>query len=256
MSYHIIDTHAHLDDVKFSADLNAVLARAQEKGVYQMISVGSNFTSSRRAVALAEEHEQIYAAVGVHPHDAKDVVPRTWDGLRLLCESNRVVAWGEIGLDYHYNFSPPECQVGVFRKQLEIAGELNLPVIIHDREAHHEVLSILKDFTGLAGVVFHCFSGDRRVADICLERGYYLGIGGTLTYPKNNELRDVVSQAPLERIFLETDCPYLAPQPWRGKRNEPSYLTAVVGEISRIKDVSPEEVAAVTTASAKAFFNI
>lgn len=256
MSVGIIDSHVHLNDAKFSGDLEAVLTRAHDAGVLKMVCVGADLTTSRQAVSLAEEHSVIYAAVGVHPHDAKDVVPRTWDGLRILSEHKKVVAWGEIGLDYHYNFSPPECQVSVFRKQLEIAGELNLPVIIHDREAHHEVLSILKDFTGLAGVVFHCFSGDRRVADICLGRGYFLGIGGTLTYPKNNELRDVVSQAPLERIFLETDCPYLAPQPWRGKRNEPSYLTAVVGEISRIKDVSPEEVAAVTTASAKAFFNI
>jgi len=255
MPYQIIDTHTHLDDDKFSSDLNAVLARAQESGVSQMVCVGSNFTSSRKAVGLAEEYEQIYAAVGVHPHDAKDVVPRTWDGLRLLCESSKVVAWGEIGLDYHYNFSPPEIQVSVFRKQLEIAGELNLPVIIHDREAHHEVLAILKEFPGLA-VVFHCFSGDQRVADICLERGYYFGIGGTLTYPKNNELREVVSKVPLERIFLETDCPYLAPQPWRGQRNEPSYLTAVVEEISKIKGVALEEVAAVTTRSAKSFFKI
>lgn len=256
MTSSIIDTHAHLDEGRFAGDLEGVLQRAQEARVTRIICVGSDLTSSRRAVALAGDLPWLYAAVGVHPHDAADVVPRTWDGLRILAASSRVVAWGEIGLDFHYDFSPRDCQKNVFRKQLEIAGELNLPVIIHDREAHQEVLDILKDFSGLKGVVIHCFSGDQGVADECLKRGYYLGIGGTLTYPKNTILQEVVRKAPLEHILLETDCPYLAPQPWRGKRNEPAYLPAVAEEIAKLKNITPADAAAATTANAKKFFNL
>jgi TatD DNase family protein len=252
----IIDTHAHLDDNKFRKDLQAVRARALEAGVTRIISVGSDFTSSRHACALADEHAEIYAAVGVHPHDAVTVVPRTLEGLRLLASNSRVVAWGEIGLDYHYNFSPRDSQLDVFRKQLEIAGELNLPVIIHDREAHREVLSVLKDFLGLTGVVIHCFSGDLQIAEECVNRGYYLGIGGTLTFPKNKDLKSVVQRVPLEHIVLETDCPYLAPQPWRGKRNEPAFLTAVLEEIAHLKGLSQDKVAQATTANAEKLFGL
>jgi TatD DNase family protein len=178
------------------------------------------------------------------------------EGLRLLARSSRVVAWGEIGLDYHYDFSPRDRQLDVFRKQLEIAAELGLPVIIHDREAHQEVLSVLRDFSGLRGVAIHCFSGDLQIAEECLKRGYYLGIGGTLTFPKNKNLQDVIQRAPLEHILLETDCPYLAPQPWRGKRNEPAFLTAVLEEIARLKAVSQEEIAKATTANAERLFQL
>jgi len=253
---YIIDTHAHLDDEKFAGDLDEVLVRAQKAGVARIICVGSDLTSSRHALALAEQHQMLSAAVGVHPHDAVDVLPRTWDGLRILASKSQVVAWGEIGLDFHYNFSPPEKQKEVFRKQLEIAEELGLPVIIHDREAHQETLEILKDFPDLAGVIFHCFSGDLSIAEECLKRGYYFGVGGTLTFPKNKELCRVVEKVPLERICLETDCPYLAPQPWRGKRNEPAYLTAVVEKISKIKDLAPEDVIAATAAAAEKLFRL
>lgn len=185
----IIDTHAHLDDKKFAKDRENVLKRASDAGVTRIITVGNDFTASRYACALAEQYPEIYAAVGIHPHEAKEVVPRTLEGLRILAENSKVLAWGEIGLDYHYDFSPRDCQQDVFRKQLEIAGELGLPVIIHDREAHEDVLSILKDFTGLKAVAVHCFSGDMAIAEECLNRGYYLGIGGTLTFPKNNKLQ-------------------------------------------------------------------
>jgi TatD DNase family protein len=251
----IIDTHAHLDDKKFAKDRENVLKRASDAGVTRIITVGNDFTASRYACALAEQYPEIYAAVGIHPHEAKEVVPRTLEGLRILAENSKVLAWGEIGLDYHYDFSPRDCQQDVFRKQLEIAGELGLPVIIHDREAHEDVLSILKDFTGLKAVAVHCFSGDMAIAEECLNRGYYLGIGGTLTFPKNNKLRDVVKKAPLNHLLLETDCPYLAPQPWRGKRNEPAFMTAVLDEIAQIKEISQEEIAKATTANAiKAFW--
>jgi len=250
----IIDTHAHLDDPKFREDFEDVRARALQAGVTRVISAGSDFTSSRHAVMLADRYSEIYAAVGVHPHEAAAVTPRALEGLRLLAGGGKVVAWGEIGLDYHYDFSPRDIQRDVLRKQLEIAAELNLPVIIHDRQAHQDVLSILKDFPGLAGVVIHCFSGDLQIAEECLHRGYYLGIGGTLTFPKNSGLRDIVQRLPLERLLLETDCPYLAPQPWRGKRNEPSFLTAVLEEISRLKELPRQEIAEATTASAEKVF--
>lgn len=251
----IIDTHAHLDDKKFREDIKNVLERAAQAGVTEIITVGNDFTASRHACNLAEQYPQIYAAVGIHPHEAKEVVPRTLEGLRILAEnSSKVLAWGEIGLDYHYDFSPRDCQQDVFRKQLEIAAELNLPVIIHDRDAHQEVLSILKEFAGLKAVIIHCFSGDLAIAEECLHRGYYLGIGGTLTYPKNNQLRDVVKKVSLEHLLLETDCPYLAPQPWRGKRNEPAFMTAALKEIARLKEMSEEEIATATTANAHRAF--
>lgn len=254
--YEIIDTHAHLDDSRFDGDREEVIERALSAGVKAIVCVGSDLASSRRAVALAEERSCLCAAVGVHPHEAAGVVPRVWDGLRLLAGSKKVVAWGEIGLDFHYNFSPPDAQRDVFRKQLELAAECGLPVIVHDREAHEDVLAILKEFSPLKGVVFHCFSGDRGMAEECLARGYYLGIGGTLTYPKNDVLREIVREAPLDRLLLETDCPYLAPQPWRGKRNEPAYLAAVVEKIAEIKGIAPEAVARVTAANARSFFGL
>ncbi len=252
----IIDTHAHLDGRKFRDDLEEVRKRYLEAGVTRVITVGSDFTSSRHACTLAEEYPEIYAAVGVHPHDAKNVVPRTLDGLRLLAAQEKVVAWGEIGLDFHYDFSPRDCQEDVFRKQLEIAEELELPVIIHDREAHQEVLSVLKDFSGLKGVVIHCFSGDFKLAEECVERGYYLGIGGTLTFPRNKVLQEVVRRISLEHLVLETDCPYLAPQPWRGKRNEPSFMVAVMEEISILKGIPRQRIAATTTRNAEKLFDL
>ncbi len=251
----IIDTHAHLDDKKFRQDIQNVLKRAAEAGVTRIITMGNDFTASRHACILAEQHPEIYAAVGIHPHEAKEVVPRTLEGLRILAgNSSKVLAWGEIGLDYHYDFSPRDCQQDVFRKQLEIAAELELPVVIHDRDAHEDVLSILKDFTGLKAVIIHCFSGDLAIAEECLNRGYYLGIGGTLTYPKNNKLRNVVKYVSLKHLLLETDCPYLAPQPWRGKRNEPAFMTAVLEEIARLKEMPEEEIAKATTANAQKAF--
>lgn len=254
--YEIIDSHAHLDDPRFDGDRQDILARSRSAGVSAIVCVGSDFASSRRAVTLANEEPDLYAAVGVHPHEAAEVVPRMWDGLRLLTANKKVVAWGEIGLDFHYNFSPPDIQKDVFRRQLELAGECDLPVIVHDREAHRETMAILRDFPGLKGIVLHCFSGGREMAEECLARGYYLGIGGTLTYPRNEALREIVRVSPVERLLLETDCPYLAPQPWRGKRNEPAYLTAVVEKIAEIKEIASEDVAAATTANARRFFNL
>lgn len=252
----MIDTHAHLDDHEYRADFQDVRSRMLEAGVTKVITVGTNLTSSRHACILADQYPEIFAAVGVHPHDAVTVVPRTLEGLRHLASGSKVVAWGEVGLDYHYNYSPRECQLDVLRKQLELAGELNLPVIIHDRDAHWDVISVLDDFPGLTGVIVHCFSGDLRFAQECVKRGYYLGIGGTITFPKNKKLHDVVQSVSLKHMVLETDCPYLAPQPWRGKRNEPAFLTAVLEKMACLKAVSREEAAQATTANAEKLFRL
>ncbi|HAA89745.1 MAG: Deoxyribonuclease YabD [Thermoanaerobacterales bacterium 50_218] len=252
----LIDTHAHLTDPEYDEDRFEVIARAQDAGLEKIICVGYEITSSRRAVALAEEYECLYAAIGVHPHDAAQVTERAWDALRILAGMEKVVAIGEIGLDFYRNLSPPQVQEKVFRKQLELACELQLPVIIHDREAHQDVLRILKEFPEAPGVVIHCFSGDLQMAEECLVRGYYISIAGPVTFPKAKKLEDVVKSFPLERLLLETDCPYLAPQPWRGKRNEPGYLPAIAEAVARIKGVSLEEVAATTTENARRFFGL
>ena len=176
--------------------------------------------------------------------------------MRLLAGEQRVVALGEMGLDFYRNLSPYRVQEQVFRQQLELALELQMPVVIHDRDAHDETMEILKEFPGLAGVVMHCFSGGRQMAEECLAMGFHLGIGGPLTYPNNNKLVEVAWTAPLDRILLETDCPYLSPQPWRGKRNEPSYLPVVAEKLAELRGLSREEVAAATTANALRFYHI
>jgi TatD DNase family protein len=205
---------------------------------------------------LAQQYPDVYATVGMHPHDAAAMTPRAWDALRLLAGEERVVALGEMGLDFYRNLSPHLVQEQVFRKQLALALELQMPVVIHDRDAHDETMEILKEFPGLPGVVMHCFSGGRLMAEKCLAMGFYLGIGGPLTYPKNEKLVEVAMTAPLDRILLETDCPYLSPQPWRGQRNEPSYLPVVAKKLAELRGLSTEEVAAATTANALSFYNI
>jgi TatD DNase family protein len=252
----LVDTHVHYNDPRFDRDLDAVRQRALQAGVAAVACVGYDLPSSRRAVMLARQCPEVYAVVGVHPHDAAGMTPRAWEGLRLLAGEAKVVGLGEAGLDFYRDLSPRQVQREVFRRQLQLALELQLPVVIHDRDAHAETLEILKEYPGLAGVVLHCFSGNQRMAGECLELGYYLGFDGPLTYPKNDALAEVARTVPLERILLETDCPYLAPQPWRGRRNEPAYLPAVAQQLAALRGLTIEEVAAATTANALRFFRI
>ncbi len=252
----LVDTHAHYNDMVLVRDIPDLRQRAQKAGVAVVVCVGYEVPSSRRGVMLAQKYPEVYATVGVHPHDAKEMTPRAWEALRLLAGEERVVALGEMGLDFYRNLSPHQVQEQVFRQQLNLALELHMPVVIHDRDAHDETMEILKEFPGLAGVVMHCFSGERQMAEECLARGFYLGVGGTLTYPKNHTLGDIVSAAPLDRILLETDCPYLSPQPWRGKRNEPSYLPAVAEKLAELRGISRQEAAVATTANALRFYHI
>ncbi len=256
----LIDTHAHLDFSQFDADREAVIHRAKEAGVGIIVNVGADLESSRRSVALAEEYDGLYAAVGVHPHEAKKLDGATLAALRDLAAHPKVVAVGEIGLDFYRDLSPRDVQRRAFRAQLAWAARLGKPVVIHDREAHDEVLSILADWVAEAPSsrrgVLHCFSGDLAMARQAVALGFYLGVDGLVTYQNARKLPEIVAWLPLDRLLIETDCPYLTPHPHRGKRNEPAYLRLVAERIAALKEVSVEELAKATTTNACLLFGI
>jgi len=253
----LIDTHAHLDMPEFGRDLAAVLDRARAAGVRRIITVGADLPSSRRAVALTAEHADLSATVGVHPHDARTLSDAVLEELARLADHGHVVAVGEIGLDYHYDNSPRPAQRDAFAAQLRLAKRLDLPVVVHCREAHGDALAILREHAGagLRGVV-HCFSGSPADAEALLELGLHISFTGIVTFPKAAGAREVVKVVPLERTMVETDCPYLAPQPRRGKRNEPAYVVHVAEQIAALKGLDIDEVARVTTAVAHDLFGI
>ncbi|OGL48753.1 MAG: radical SAM protein [Candidatus Schekmanbacteria bacterium RIFCSPHIGHO2_02_FULL_38_11] len=251
----IIDSHAHLEMPQFREDLREVLDRASEAGVSFIITTGSTLQSCYDAVSLCND-ERVYAAVGIHPHDTSTINQNTYREIESLCRNRKVVAIGEIGLDFTKKYSPADIQKKEFINQLRLAKRLNLPVIVHDREAHDDIRRILEDETsGLNGVI-HCFSGNLEFAKEVLNFGFYIGIGGTITYPNAKALREVAKIIPVEKILVETDCPYLAPQLYRGKRNEPSFLPLVVKEIARIKGLSFGDVARITSLNANTIFNL
>jgi TatD DNase family protein len=260
----LIDTHAHLDSHRFDADRAAILERASAAGVAALISVGADLPSSRRAVELAEEHDAIYATVGIHPHDAKKMDGETLAALRELAQRPKVVAVGEIGLDFYRDLSPRDVQRRAFQAQLGWAAKLGKPVIIHDRDAHEEVLAILVDWArGLAPSpldgrlgVLHTFSGDLAMAERAIDLGFYISISGPVTYKNARQLPDIVQALPLNRLLVETDCPYLAPHPYRGKRNEPAHVQWVAKRIAELKNRSFEDVATATTANAQRLFDL
>ncbi|MCX8011979.1 MAG: TatD family hydrolase [Desulfobacterota bacterium] len=252
-----IDTHAHLSFPEFDKDRSEVIKRALAAGVNQIISIGTDIEDSKKALAIAEEFEFIYAAIGIHPHESKTMTEETYLQLRNLVAHNRVVALGEIGLDFYRNLSPPELQIRHFREQLQVARDFSLPVIIHDRNAHKEVMTILyEEKAETIGGVVHCFSGDKKMAKECLDMGFYISIPGTITYKKSEDYREMVRYLPLDQIFLETDCPFLAPQPFRGKRNEPTYLIYTAETVAQIKGIKKEKLAEVTTSNAQKLFNL
>jgi TatD DNase family protein len=257
MGSELIDTHIHLDFPQFDGDRERVIERAATAGVGAMVNVGADVDSSRAAVALAEAHPQIYAAVGVHPHDAKTMTGEVLEVLRALASRPRVVAIGEIGLDFYRDLSPREKQRQVFEQQLALASEVGKPMIIHDREAHKEVMAILRRWAEGCQQpvgVLHCFSGDLAMAQEAIELGFYVSIAGPVTFPNARRLRELVRQLPLEKLLVETDCPYLTPHPHRGKRNEPAYVKLVAQEVAHIKGLTLEEVARVTSDNARALF--
>lgn len=247
----LVDSHAHLDDRAFGADLEAVIVRARENGVGRIVTIGTDLASSRRAQAIAEAHEDVWFSPGIHPHEADN--PGPVDELRPLAAHPRAVAVGETGLDYFKNYASIPNQKALFVRHLEIALEADKPVSIHCRDAHPDAYQILRAHAPLRGVI-HCFSGDWPDAEGYLSLNFYLSIAGPVTYPKADRLRDAVRQIPLDRLLVETDCPLLTPQKHRGQRNEPAYVRYMAAEIAHCHGVSLAEVEETTTRNAKRLF--
>jgi len=252
----LIDSHAHIYYRDYDADFEEMLQRATDAGVAAILVVGTDIESSRESVALAEKYPQMYAAVGIHPHDAGAVTEECYQTIReLALSSSKVVAIGEIGLDFYRDRSPRDVQETVFRRLLRLANELEKPVIIHDRDAHQQVLDCLRQEGSHCGVL-HCFSGDAAMAAEAIGMGFYISIPGTITYPGNNSLRDVVRVTSIDRMLVETDCPYLTPVPYRGKRNEPSYVRLAAERLAEVKGLMIDDVARITTKNVRDLFGI
>jgi TatD DNase family protein len=243
----LVDSHCHLDDEQFDGDREATIERARGAGVEIMMAIGTGNgpPDLEAGIRLAERHPFIYATVGVHPHDAAKATGETWQRLRALAAHPKVLAIGEIGLDYHYDFSPRDVQREVFLTQLEIAREVEKPVVIHTREAWEETIGILSPWSG--GGILHCFTGDEQQARQGLDLGFHLAFGGVLTFPKAEAVRQAARITPADRLLIETDCPYLAPVPMRGKRNEPAFLTATVSRLAQVRGCRPADIAAIST---------
>ena len=257
----LIDTHTHLDDPRYDPDREAMIRRAREAGIEAMITIGCDLTTSRAAVDLTDRYEFVYASVGVHPHEVKRVEDHWYDEFRTLAENRKVVAYGEIGLDYHYNNSPPEEQRRRFREQVRLAKELRLPLVIHTREAQEDTIRILKDEQASeVGGVLHCFSGDAWLAKDALDLGFYLSFSGILTFQNATMLRDIARTVPADRLLIETDCPYLTPVPHRGTRNEPAFVKHVADQLASLLPGDPqrsiEDIARLTSDNARRLFRI
>lgn len=256
----LYDTHAHLDHSRLYPDLPAVMERAAAAGVSRVNCVGCDWPSSLMSVRLAEKYAvgpvRVYAAVGVHPHDANTLDEAMLERLVDLAQAEAVVAWGEIGLDYYRDLSPRPVQQRAFAQQLAAAEALGLPVIIHDRDAHHDILEQLKAARPSAGGVMHCFSGSWEMARDCLDLGFYISLAGPLTYANARSLPEVAKKLPLDRVLVETDCPYLSPEPFRGQTNEPAHVSRVLACLALLRGLDYEEMAARTTENACRLFHI
>ena len=252
-----IDSHAHLDDERFDEDRKALIDSLKENKIELVINIGYDIGSSRASVDLAKEYENIYAVVGVHPHDAQDVSEDYLEDLRGLSKEEKVVAIGEIGLDFYYDNSPRDIQRKVFLDQLELGRELDLPVVIHTRDANQETFEILKEAQakGTRGVL-HCYSGSAEMALEYIKLGYYISLGGPLTFKKARVPKEVAKVVPLDKLLIETDCPYLTPEPFRGRRNEPKYVAYTAEVIAEIKGISIEDLAEATSRNTKNVFGI
>lgn len=253
----IFDTHAHYDDEQFDIDRETLLASMKQAGIGNIVNVGANMASSKQSLKLSKEYDFIYAAVGVHPSDSAELTEEKLLKLKEMSSDKKCVAIGEIGLDYYWPEPDHETQKTWFRKQLNLAGEVGKPVIIHSREAALDTVTIMQqeNASSIGGVV-HCFSYSREVARQCLDMGFYIGIGGVLTFKNGRKLKEVAEEIPLERILLETDCPYLAPVPHRGERNCSLYLPLVVDALAQIKGITAEEVIRVTEENAKEMYRL
>ncbi|MGO9605011.1 MAG: TatD family hydrolase [Candidatus Binataceae bacterium] len=255
----LVDTHCHLADSRLDSDLDAVLARAAEAGIAKIVAVGAigAIENDRRTVAIAETHAHIFAAVGVHPHDAKDCTPQRLTDLRELAASPKVVAIGESGLDFHYMHSPVEAQEQALREHLKLATELNRPIIIHCRDAEAQLAAIVRE-TGMppAGAVIHCFTGDTNAAVTFLDLGFFISFSGILTFKNAGALREAARAVPDDRVMVETDAPYLAPEPYRGKRNEPSFVRRTLEVLAEVRGADIDALAERTSSNASRLFGL
>ena len=252
-----VDSHAHLEMKDFDRDRDRVIGRALEAGVNHIITVGTTIPDIKKALQIAEKHPSVYVAIGIHPHEAKDIGEGDFGALRALAGEKKVVAFGEIGLDFYRNHSPREVQLKRFCELLKLGQDLRLPIVLHDRDAHEEILRILgEEKKGPWKGVFHCFSGDVEMARRVIQMGFILSIPGTVTFKKSTVLQEVVMQIPLEKILLETDCPYLAPEPYRGKRNEPAFVVKTAEKVAELKGLSVEDVGRITSLNAKLLFGV
>ncbi|MDV5115522.1 TatD family hydrolase [Clostridium perfringens] len=256
MKYKIFDTHAHYDSDSFDEDRENVIKELKENGVIGVLNCGSDLYGLRKSVELAKEFDMFYAAVGIHPENADEFNEDVVKEIKEFVKNEKVKAIGEIGLDYYWEENPPrEVQKEVFRAQMKLADELNLPVVIHDRDAHKDTLEIMKEFPHVIGVV-HCFSGSVEFAKECIKLGYYIGFTGVLTFKNAKKLVDVCREIPAERMLVETDCPFMTPVPFRGKRNKSDYIEYIIDKMSEIRGISGEEMNEVLLNNKKRLFKI
>ena len=252
----LFDTHAHMDDRAFDEDRETLLSQLPDRGIGLLMNPGCSLASSRNATALAKQYDYIYAAVGSHPDAADEVTPEVLEEYRELCRKNeKIRAIGEIGLDYHYEDIPRARQQEAFRVQMALAQELGLPVIVHEREAHEDGMKIVEEFPGVTGV-FHCYSGSAEMAKWLIARGWYIGFTGVLTFKNARKAVETAAAIPLERIVLETDCPYMSPEPFRGKRNDPGKVYRMAEKLAEIRGITVEEARRVTMENGKRLYRI
>lgn len=252
----LFDTHAHMDDRAFDQDRDTLLSELPQQGIGLLMNPGCSLASSRQACALAERYGYIYAAVGSHPDAADEVNEDVLEAYRILCKQNpKVKAIGEIGLDYHYEDIPRQRQLEAFRDQMALARELDLPVIVHEREAHQDGMAVVDEFPQVTGV-FHCYSGSAEMAKELIKRGWYIGFTGVLTFKNARKAVEVAREIPLDRIVLETDCPYMSPEPFRGKRNDPGKLYRMAQALAQIRELPAEQVEAITFENGKRLYRL
>jgi TatD DNase family protein len=252
-----VDSHAHLQDEKFREDLDEVIREALESGIEKILAPGTDLKDSKTGTELAEKYDSVYAAVGIHPHLAANIEPDSIEKIEDLLKRQKVIAIGEIGLDYYYDFAPREKQKELFIKQIELALTATLPMIIHSRSSLDDIFEILDDTDGWkAGGVFHCFPGELNQATHIIEKGMHVSYTGIITFKKANRLRSIVREIPIEKLLIETDCPYMAPEPYRGKRNNPSLVKRVAETIAELKEMKTEEVGRITTDNFNRLFNL
>lgn len=252
----LIDTHAHLNVKAFDEDRDEVIQRARDVGVTRIVNIGFNRETIPESIALAEEHDFIYSTVGWHPQDVSEMKDGDLEWIESLCDHPKVVGIGEIGLDYYWDTSPRDVQQTIFREQIRLARRQKLPIIIHNREAHADVVRILQEEgASEVGGIMHCFSGSWEIAKLCLDMNFYISFGGPITFKNARKPKEVLEKVPLDRLLIETDCPYLTPHPYRGKRNESSYVRYVAEAAAEIKGVELEEIASITTRNALQVFD-